>query len=305
MDSTGKEIWDALSGRIAEVAEQASKAVVTVEAGYRVSASGVHWRPGVVVTAAHLVRRTDSVNLILPTGGAVQGNIAGRDGTTDIAVIRLEDAAGLATLPFNSNVRLGELVLAIGRSRRGELAVAAGTIARVGSGWRTWRGGEIDRLLRPDVQLYPGQSGGPLINGNGEVLGINSSILARASAITIPVETVDRVATQLLEHGHISRPYLGVAMQEVPLPQEWRPAGSQNQEFGLLVMHVAPGSPAQHASVLLGDVIVSAESEPVMGYRNLHRILSQRRTGDALRLRLLRGGVGFDANVTLGDRPRQ
>jgi S1-C subfamily serine protease len=305
MSSTGEEIWETLSGRIAELAEQAGKAVVAVETGHRVSASGVHWRPGVVVTAAHLLRRADTVSLILPTGAAVQGNVAGRDGTTDIAAIRIENAAGLEMLPFASDTRLGELVLAVGRSRRGELAVASGIMARVGGGWRTWRGGQIDRLLRPDVQLYPGQSGGALINGNGKVLGVNSSILARASAITVPVETIDRVVNQLLEHGHISQPYLGVAMQEVPLPQDWRSAGSQEQEIGLLVMQVAPGSPAQQASVLLGDVIVSAEGEPVRGYRSLQRVLSEKRIGDALRLRLLRGGAGFDANITLEDRPRR
>lgn len=305
MSSTGKEMWEALSGRIAELAEQAGRAVVAIEAGHRTSSSGVHWRPGVIVTAAHLVRRTDTVNVLLPDGATVQGQVAGRDSTTDLAAIRIEASGDLITLPFSSNVKLGELVLAVGRSRRGEVAIASGIMARVGAGWRTWRGGQIDRLLRPDVELYPGQSGSALINGNGELLGINSSVLARASAITVPVEAVDRVLNELLERGHISQPYLGVAMQEVPLPQDWKAAAGNEQELGLLVMHVAPGSPAQQASVVLGDVIVSAEGEPVSGYRGLHRLLARKRTGEPLRLRLLRSGTAVDASVTLGDRPRR
>src|SRR6201999_3458089 len=109
--------------------------------------------------------------------------------------------------------------------------------------WRTWRGGQIERLLRPDVQLYPGQSGGALINGRGGLLGINSAVLARASAIAVPVETVDRVVGELLERGHISQPYLGLAMQEVPLPEDWQAAAGQDQKAALLVMHVAPEGP--------------------------------------------------------------
>jgi S1-C subfamily serine protease len=305
MSSTGKETWEALSGRIEELAGQAAQAVVAIEAGNRTSSSAVHWRPGVVVAAAHLLRGMDAVNVLLPGGATAQGQVAGRDSTTDLAAIRIESAGGLNTLPVSSTAKLGELVLAVGRSRRGELAVAAGIMARVGAGWKTWRGGQIDRLLRPDVQLYPGQSGSALINGNGELLGINSSVLARASTITLPVETVDRVLTELLEHGHISQPYLGVAMQEVPLPQDWKAAVGSEQEMGLLVMHVAPGSPAQQASILLGDVIVSAEGEPVGSYRSLHRMLSQKRIGDALRVGLLRSGAEVEANVALGDRPRR
>ncbi len=303
--STGKELWHALSERISELAAEAGKAIVAVEAGQRVSASGVHWKPGVVVTAAHLVRRAEAVDVLLPGGETIRGQVTGRDGTTDLAAIRIGAANGLSTLPFGSSARPGELVLAVGRSRRGEPAVAAGVMARVGGPWRTWRGGQIERLLRPDVQLYPGQSGSALINGQGQLLGINSAVLARASAITLPVETVERVVNELLERGHISHPYLGLAMQEVPLPEDWQTAAGPGQKLGLLVMHVAPESPAKQAGILLGDLIVSAEGEPVQGYRGLHRLLAQKRTGEALKLRLLRAGSAVDVSVTLGDRPQR
>ena len=304
MSSTANEIWDAISKHAARLAEQTGKAVVAVDAGHRVAASGVHWKPGVIVTASHLVRRATEVNVILPEGNTVKGTVAGRDSTTDLAAVRLDVAATLATLPLASGAKVGELVLAVARSGRGELSASAGIVARVGGPWRSWRGGHIDRLLRPDVRLYPGQSGGALVNGRGELLGINSTILARESVITLPTETVDRVIKELLERGHIMRPYLGIAMQEVQLPHEWRSSADRDQEHGLLVMHVVPDAPAKQAGINLGDVIITADAQPVQGVHQLHRLLALKRPGDALKLRILRSGNAIEAQVTLGDRPR-
>ena len=304
MGTTANEIWEALSNHTATLAEQAGTAIVAIDAGHRVAASGVHWKPGVIVTASHLVRRAADVSVILPNGSTMKGTVAGSDSSTDLAAVRLEGALTLTALPLATGAKVGELVLAVARSGRGELSASAGIVARIGGAWRTWRGGQIDRLLRPDVHLYPGQSGSALVNGRGELLGINSAILARESVITVPAETVDRVLSELLERGHISRPYLGIAMQEVPLPQEWR-ALAGAEEHGLLVMHVAPDAPAKQAGLNLGDVIISADGHPVQGFRQLHRILVQKHTGEPLKLRALRGGNAVDAVVTLGDRPRR
>ncbi len=303
MGSTGSEIWESLSNHTVALAEQAGKAVVAVDAGHRVAASGVYWKPGIVVTAAHLVRRAAEVSIILPDGSATKGTLAGRDPTTDLAAVRLEGSSALASLPPASGVKVGELVLAVARSRRGELSASAGIAARVGGPWRSWRGGKIDRLLRPDVRLYPGQSGSALVNGHGELLGINSAVLARESVITLPTETVERVLNELLEHGHVTRPYLGLAMQEVPLPQEWAARAASGQEHGLLVMHVTPDGPAKLAGISLGDVIVGAEGQPIDGFHPFHRLLAQKRTGEKFKLRVLRGGRPVEAEITLGDRP--
>lgn len=304
MDSTTNDIWEAISRHTRTLAEQTGKAIVAVDAGRRVAASGVHWKAGVIVTASHLVRRAAEVNIVVTNGNTVKGTVAGRDSTTDLAAVRLDSAATLATLPLASGAKVGELVLAVARSGRGELSASAGIVARIGGPWHSWRGGQIDRLLRPDVRLYPGQSGSALVNGRGELLGINSAVLARESVITLPTETVDRVLNELLERGHITQPYLGIAMQEVQLPHEWRPSADPNQEHGLLVMHVAPDAPAKQAGITLGDVIIGADSEPVQGVRQLYRIFTQKRTGEALRLRILRSGNVIEAQVTLGDRPR-
>ena len=130
-------------------------------------------------------------------------------------------------------------------------------------------------------------------------------MLARESVITLPTETVDRVLKELLERGHIAQPYLGIAMQEVPLPQEWRASAGSDQEHGLLVMHVAPDGPAKRAGINLGDLIVGADAQPVQGFRQLHQLLGQKRTGEVVKLRVLRAGNAIEAEVTLGDRPRR
>jgi S1-C subfamily serine protease len=176
-------------------------------------------------------------------------------------------------------------------------------MARTGGPWQTWRGSQIDRLLRPDVRLYPGQSGSALVNGRGELIGINSSVLARESVITVPPETIDRVVNELSERGHIAHPYLGIAMQEVSLPQEWRSGGYE--QGGLLVMHVAPDTPAKQSGIGLGDLIVGVDSQNVQSIRQFHRVLTQKRVGDTLDLSIIRGGNTIAAKVTLGDRPRR
>ena len=137
------------------------------------------------------------------------------------------------------------------------------------------------------------------------MLGVNSSVLARESVITLPSETVDRVLKELLERGHIAQPYLGIAMQEVPLPPEWRASAASEQEHGLLVMHVAAGGPANQAGINLGDLIISADAQPVHGFRQLHYLLGQKRTGEVVKLRVLRGGNPTETEVMLGDRPRR
>src|SRR5271169_289067 len=305
MSSTANQIWEAISNHTATLAEQAGKAIVAVDAGHRVAASGVHWKPGIIVTASHLIRRAAEVDVILPDGSRVNGTVAGSDSMTDLAAVRIGSSAILATLPLASNAKVGEFVLAVARSGRGELSANAGIVARVGGPWYSWRGGQIDRLLRPDVRLYPGQSGSALVNGRGEVLGVNTAVLARESVITLPIETVDRVLKELLELGHVAQPYLGLAMREVPLPQEWRASAGSDQENGLLVMHVTPDGPAKQAGISLGDLVVSLDAQPVRGFRHVHRTLALKRTGETVKLRVLRAGNAIEAEVALGDRPRR
>ena len=121
----------------------------------------------------------------------------------------------------------------------------------------------------------------------------------------MPTETVDRVLKELLERGHIARPYLGVAMQEVSLPQEWRASAGSDQEHGLMVMHVAPEGPAKLAGIILGDLIISADAQPVHGFRHFYHMLALKHTGEVVKLRVIRAGNASEVEVTLGDRPRR
>lgn len=301
--TNANELWAGISEHAAGLAQQTGEAVVAVDAGHRVAASGVHWKPGVIVTASHLVRRATEVKVLLPDGTSTSGTVAGQDGATDLAAVRISEQIKLGALQFTSQAKVGQLVMAVARSGRGELSASVGIVSRLGAAWQTWRGGQIERLIRPDVRLYPGQSGSALINGNGELLGINSAVLARASVISLPVETVERVVTELLERGHVAKPYIGVAMQPVPLPEDWRKAAT-TQEYGLLVMHVTSGGPAEKAGISLGDVIIAAEGEQVSDFRNLHVQLGRKQTGESLKLRTLRAGKVVDVTVALGDRPR-
>jgi S1-C subfamily serine protease len=227
----------------------------------------------------------------------------GTDAGTDLAVLRVEsNSLKLAETSDLESTRVGELVLSVGRSVLGDISASSGIIARLGSPWRTWRGGQIDRLLRPDVRLYVGQAGSALVNEQHRVLGINSPALARNAIITVPTQTIDRVVDAILERGHVPRPFLGVAMQPVPVPETLRAQFAEGADQVLLVLHVEPNSPAASAGVLVGDLIVSLNRDPVHDVRNaLHRIASLR-VGDSVSLVVIRGGARMELTLTVADR---
>jgi len=298
--------WETLSSQFAEVAEQASKFTVAVYGGRRIAGSGMIWRPAIVVTANHMLRRTDEVEV---TFGQTRhkATVLGRDPGTDIAVLRLDkgDAGAPELVSDSSKLRVGQLVLAVGRSTLGDLAAAAGIIARLGAGWQTWRGGRIDTLLRPDVTLYPGQSGSALIDSRGRVLGMNTSALARAATITVPTATIERVVDEIVEHGGIFRPYLGLAMQAVSVPTDLSSKLKIDQNSALMVMQVEPGSPSAEAGITLGDLIVSINAQFVSGIEDIQRTLSRAKRGDSVDLGHVRGGQLSSLRVKLADRPQR
>jgi S1-C subfamily serine protease len=198
--------------------------------------------------------------------------------------------------------RAGEVVLSVGRSRLGDISASSGIIARTGSAWQTWRGGTIDRLIRPDIRLYVGQSGSALVDEQRQVLGINSPALARQAVITIPAQTIHRVVDAILKLGHVPRPFIGLAMQPIPIPEPARELFPGGAEETLLVTHVEAKAPAAQAGVMVGDVIVSFNGKSVQGVREiLHRIRALR-IGDTMSLSVLRGGAKLDLTVSVADR---
>lgn len=299
--------WETLSNQFAEIAEQSSKFIVAVHGGRRVAGSGIVWRTGIVVTASHMLRRTDDIEVAFGPESQHKATFLGRDPGTDVAVLRLEkaDPAAPELLSDTNKLRVGQLILAVGRSTLGDLAASAGIIARLGTPWQTWRGGKIDTLLRPDVTLYPGQSGSALVDSRGRVLGMNTSVLARAATITVPTATVERVVNEIVEHGGVFRPYLGLAMQAISVPTDLAGKLKIDQNSALMVMQVEPGSPCSDAGITLGDLIVSMNSQPVSGIDDIQRTLSKAKRGDSVDLGYVRGGQLASLKVKLADRPRR
>jgi serine protease DegQ len=296
--------WSALSEEIASAVENLSGSIVAVHGGRRLTASGIHWRSGLIVTANHLIGRDDELSVILPGRRSAAATLVGRDPSTDVGVLRIEEPAGLSPVGATSTVglKVGHVVVAVGRSHLGDLSASSGIVARLGSQWKTWRGGDIDQLVRPDITLYPGQSGSALVNSQGKVLGMNTVGLARMAAITVPTATVDRVIVELLEHGHIRRPYLGLAMQTVSIPEDLRGKLKLESTAGLLVMHVEADGPGSKAGVMLGDVIIGIQGKLAGDLRTLQEALAGLRTGDAGKLTVIHGGEKRDLGVTVGDR---
>jgi S1-C subfamily serine protease len=295
-------VWSALSRQITETVEAVQDSIVTVHGSGRSTSSGVLWRPGVIVTVRHGLRRTDSLQ-VAHQGEPFQATLAGSDAGTDLAVLRVETSAGKPAQTGGATpARVGELVLSVGRSALGDISASAGIIARLGSSWRTWRGGQMDSLIRPDLQLYVGQSGSALVNESRQVLGINSTALARNAVITVPTATIDRVVDAILERGHVPRPYLGAAMQAVPVPEGLRSQFGQGVGEALLVLHVEAKAPAATAGILVGDLLLSVNGQEVHNVHAVQHQISSLKVGDPVAVAVIRGGVKMDLKVILADR---
>jgi S1-C subfamily serine protease len=293
------------SQELATAAEQAGTSVVTVAARPRLPSSGILWRKAVVVTAHHTIRREDDIHVLAPGGKRLAAKLAGRDPGTDLAILRLESEDGLAVPQFaeTAGVRLAHFVLALGRSRAGSLVASAGIIGGWGGEWRTWRGGRVDQNIRLDLGFYPGFSGGPLVNVEGKILGMNTNGLGRGRAVAIPVSTINRTVDELLEKGHIARPYLGLAMQPVAIPENLRGKLKSGATSGLMVLHVESGGPADKAGIVLGDVIVELQGKAALDTDNIQDLLASAKIGDAIAAAVLRAGTLSQLSVKLGERP--
>jgi S1-C subfamily serine protease len=290
-----------LSNDLAAAVERAAPAVVAVHARRRLPSTGIHWRPGIVVTAEHTVRTAEDITVTMADGRSLPAVLAGRDPGTDLAVLRVADAGSVvATLGDDTALKVGHMVLALGYGPR----ASWGVISALGPRWRSWRGGDIDRLVRLDLVLYPGFSGGPLVDAAGRVVGLNTSGLARETRLALPVTMVTRVADELLQKGHVSRGYLGLGMQPVRLPEPLR------AQFGLgdgalIVVMVEPSGPAARAGVLLGDVLVALDGEPVGDLEDVQARLGSDRVGAEISAVVLRGGVRTELRITVGEQPRR
>lgn len=284
------DVLTQFSDRLADLAESAGAGVVAVDGGGRWPISGIHWRPGVIVTAEEALERDDGIRVLTSDGKLHDATLAGRDPSTDIAVLRFQpDGAPVAALGDASGLRAGNLVLALGRHQRGTIA-ASGMVAVAGGAWHSRRGGAIDHFIRLDLRLAPSAEGGALVGTKGEVLGM-AVTGPRRRALAIPRSTIDRVADQLLAKGRIARGYLGAGLRPVAQPA------------GVLAISLDPEGPAAKAGLLVGDIIARWNGKPVARVRDVVHLLTPESVGSAVELGLSRGGVPATLSLTIGERP--
>ncbi len=283
-----------LSNEIAAAVAQAARNVVAVHARPRFSSSGVFWRPGVIVTAEHTIRREEEITVTLPDGTNVPATLAGTDPGTDIAVLKI-DGAGQKPGVTTGAPAPGTLALAIGRSQDSGPNATLGIVSACSGEWRTWRGGRLEHYLRLDLTMYPGSDGGAVVNTAGETIGIATSALSRIAGLAIPAVALNRVVDEILARGHVVRGYLGVGLQPVELP---------NRHKGLIVLSLEPAGPAAKAGVMVGDILVQLSGKPVQDTEDIQLGLEGRGVGQSVALEILRGGEPRQIAVTIAERPR-
>ena len=290
-----------LSDTLANTVAAAGASVVRVEGRRRIPATGIVWSAdGLIVTAHHVVAQDENIQVGLPDGRVVAATLVGRDPSTDTAVLRAA-AADLTPITESNKQELGvgNLVLALGRPGK-TVQATLGIVSALGDGWRTRMGGQIDRYLQTDVVMYPGFSGGPLVDAHGRLAGMNTSALMGGVSLAIPTVTLARVIDALVADGRMKRGYLGVSTQRVKLPTELRE--QLGQKTGLLIVSAEPNSPASAAGLTLGDTIVTLDGEKVRDHDDLLALLSGDRVGTAVPVGIVRGGQVQPMQVTIGER---
>lgn len=297
-------VLETLSNELSSAAEAVGGSVGAIYGRRWMPSSGIQWRKGVIVTAHHTIRREEDITVVVEGGKSLKATLAGRDPSTDLAILKLPEDASLSLAPFgDAPVKLGHFVLALGRSRSSTLVASAGIVGGLSGEWQPRRGGRVDQHVRLDLELYPGFSGGPLVNAQGKVVGINTRGLARGRGVTIPNATVNRVVDELLEKGHIARPYLGLAMQPVAVPESLR-SQVKDASGALLVVHVEKASPAEKAGILLGDILTELHGQAAQDTGDILDLLASAKVGDTVKATVLRGGAPVTASIKLEDRPR-
>jgi S1-C subfamily serine protease len=288
-----------LSSQMAGAVETIGLALVLVDGRSRQPGSGVVIGDGLVLTADHVLEREEDLHILTGDGRKLAAQFAGRDPSSDLALLKVAD---LNTQPARqgSSARVGQLILAVGRPSDSGPMASLGIVSSVGGPLRTGRGGMLERFIRTDAVPYPGFSGGPLIDAAGAVVGITTTGLVGGVALAVPADIAWRTAEALSKHGSIKRGYLGISSQPVRLPDTQR--AGRDQDAGLLILRVDNDTPAGKGGLLLGDVLVSLDGQPVKDIDDLQALLTGERVGRAVPVEVIRGGALQTVQVTVGER---
>ena len=310
-------LLDAYSQAVVAVVEAVTPAVAHIQvAGERHgrkaagSGSGVVVSPdGIVLTNNHVVDGANRIELSLPDGRRFLARVVGRDQDTDLAVLRSEstDSLPAARLADSKRVRPGQIAIAIGNPLGFQSTVTAGIVSAVGRSLRGSNGRLIGDVIQTDASLNPGNSGGPLANSAGQVIGINTAMIAGAHGICFSVasNTALHVLTQILAHGRVRRGRIGIVGEQVPLPARLRDLAGVSQASGVLVRDVAAESPAETAGIRSGDILIGLDGENVTGVDDITRLLDASRIGRAVELHLIRGQSRTMARLAPDERPAE
>jgi S1-C subfamily serine protease len=282
-----------LSSAVAAVVARAAPAIVSVHS-HRSRASGFIWKPNLVVTADEALAHEGDISIELSDGTVRQAKIAGRDHTTDVALLRFDtkdDAGDIAPIKLSRDVpKLGSLAVVVA-AERGVPTAALGAVSLVGGRWRSLRGGEIDARVELDVRLRNSHQGGVVLDASDNAIGM--AVLGPRRVIVIPSATIERVAGRLETHGRIARGYLGLGLQPVKL----------DDGVGAMVMNVDKSGPSSAAGIRQGDVIVEWNDDRISGVRSLLQALGPDSVGSAVEITVRRAGEPVRLKLTIGERP--
>ena len=292
-----------LSQEIEQLVDKASKSVVRVDARRGRAGTGIVWDGGLVLTANHVVEQEDDITVVVDDKTS-KATLVGRDPATDLALLKV-DGLSAPAMPRAKvdGLKPGQIVLAIGRP--GSLKATFGTISAVSSSWRGWRGSEIEHLIQTNAPLYPGFSGGPLVDSQSRVIGVNTAIIASAQGIcfAIGINAAKHILPQLMKHGRVMRGYLGLHAHPVPIPVAVARQFGLTQTRGVEVQMVEPDGPADQAGLQEGDVIIAFGDHPATSIDDLHKLLTQLPVGIPAGVVFLRGERRLERFVVPGEYP--
>lgn len=306
VSEVGMGMWNQLSTELAQAIQNVGKNIVTVQARGGRTSSGICWDADTLVTAGHAVSKEEDIRAWMAPDQPFAVRLIGRDFGSDIAVLKADTKikGPGSTFVESPQLAVGQLVVAVARTRRGNLVTSAGLLSGLMGEWHTYRGSKIESFIRPDLRLYPGFSGGALVGADGKIIGMTTSALGRGSPLAVPYATLKRITSVLLEKGYIPRPYLGLGLQPVGLPESLCQKLNLTQQTGALVVYVEAGGPADRAGVLLGDVLLTV-ADHHFEKEGLSTILARLAPGQDANIGGIRGGQQFSSTVGIGERPRR